>query len=112
MDAGTATNGPPTLSPGSGFESGPGPLCLVEGCGLPAFKRGLCSRCDAERRKYQKMHPEVTDADLVKAKLLAPKTPPPGRRKGTAERKPLWLPLAAVRLSSRRWGKATPANGT
>lgn len=88
------------------------PICLTPTCGLPAFKRGLCSRCDAERRKYQKQHPEVTDADLVKLGLLSPKTSPPGRRPNTKERQPLWLPLAVVKLSRRKTRKATLASGT
>lgn len=104
------TNGPCEHSPDSGLPSEP--TCLIPKCGLPAFKRGLCSRCDAERRKYQKQHPEVSDAELVKLGLLAAKTSPPGRRPNTKERQPLWLPLAVVKLSRRKARKASLASGT
>lgn len=76
--------------------------CLTPNCHGPNFKRGLCSRCDSERRKYQKTHPEITDQVLVDAKVLAPKTSPPGRQPNTTERDPLWLPFAAVALAKRR----------
>lgn len=77
-------------------------VCLTPECGLVAFKRGLCSRCDSERRKFQKSHPDVTDAELVRLNLLAPKAPPPGRSPNTKERPPCWLPVAVVRLSKRK----------
>lgn len=81
--------------------------CLTPNCHGPNFKRGLCSRCDSERRKYQKAHPEITDQVLVDAKVLAPKTSPPGRQPNTTERDPLWLPFAAVALAKRR-GRKSP----
>lgn len=90
-------NGSQEHLPDSACESGQ--KCLTEGCGLSVLKRGLCGRCDAERRRYQKQHPEITDEILVALNLLAAKTSPPGRQKGTKEREPRWLPFAAIRLS-------------